>query len=180
MWTDANDSYDYKIRVHDEASDRFVEFYAPEEGVIITEVDIFKDYIVLYLRKNSKAVLRVINIASKDTHDLDIGQEICTIIPGLNEGFNTSKFNFFVSTPFVYNEAYQYDIGKRQLTPFAKFEPTGPKFDTNKFKSHVVFAPSETGDLIPISIIEKVNRKGPSKLLLKVYGYYGLDNTVSY
>jgi protease II len=64
------------------------------------------------------------------------------ITPGLNEGYKSSRFNFFVSTPLIYNEAYEYDISQKKLTQLNRCELTGPKFDKTQFKSSVVLAPS--------------------------------------
>lgn len=73
MWTD-KDSYDYKIKVFDEEKQAFVDFYEPEQGVTITEVDMFEGYIVLYLRKHSKSTLRVIDTSTKDAHDINLNE----------------------------------------------------------------------------------------------------------
>ena len=57
---------------------------------------------------------------------------------------------------------------------------SGSKFDKSKFKAHIVHAESSTGDLIPITIVESRKRKGPTKMLLHVYGFYGMANEVHY
>ena len=113
----------------------------------------FDGYIVLYLRSNSKSTVRVLEISTKNTHDINLQEDVCMITPGLNQGYNARKFVFFVNTPFIYNESYSYDINTKTLVQLSHFKLTGPKFDRKKYKSSVVFAPSETGDLIPISIV---------------------------
>jgi protease II len=50
-----------------------------------------------------------------------------------------------------------------------------------KYEIKTVNIPSVTGDLIPATILsKKLSNMYPHKLVLKVYGFYGLSNEVTY
>jgi protease II len=58
---------------------------------------------------------------------------------------------------------------------------TGPKFNYKKYEIKTVNVPAIDGETIPLTILcEKLSNQYPKKLMIKVYGYYGLPNEVSY
>ncbi len=57
-----------------------------------------------------------------------------------------------------------------------KFVTTGKRFNTKKYIIEDIEIPATlTGEIIPLTIIRK-KKKTLSKLLLHVYGFYGLPN----
>lgn len=45
------DVYDYKVQVMDDDGKEFKDFYLPENGEVIQELDIFEKYLVLYIKR---------------------------------------------------------------------------------------------------------------------------------
>lgn len=43
---------------------------------------------VLYLKNISKSFIRVINLENNEHHDVVMPDEVCSIVPGANEGYD--------------------------------------------------------------------------------------------
>lgn len=84
------------------------DFYVPEDGEIVKEIDLFSDNLVLYIQKEGTVYMKVIalNENKEAPYKIQLGNDYTagtSIAPGLNENMTTSTFRFHVDTPFVYN-----------------------------------------------------------------------------
>lgn len=173
-----------------------------EADEVLIESDFFNDSMLLYVSKVSEArvyfakvdpqaliseqglkvKLRNIIAESPDKYG--------TITPGINMNLEQDKVRFILDTPFVYNQSYDFFVKEERIELVEEFRILGPQFDRSKFDITVVYAPALEGHKIPITL---VHRKGllrkdgsptdinnPSKLLLKTYGCYGLNNHPSF
>lgn len=58
---------------------------------------------------------------------------------------------------------------------------TGPKFNPNNYKITLHQVPASDGELIPLTtIVPKKNLNTRSKMILHVYGHYGLAYDISF
>jgi protease II len=100
--------------------------------------------------------VKALNLSTKEVTDVDFGMNVGTVLPGANEGYNIHEAVMFVNTPFHYNIGYKYNMATKELRVIHTPKLTGEKFDESKFRAHIVHAESETGDLIPITIVESI------------------------
>lgn len=136
--TDTEGCHDYKVVKQDLASGKREDFYVPEHGQSVYEVDIFKNFMLLYLKNVSKSIVKIIDLKTKSTTELNFGLEVCTILPGANEGYDINEVVLFVNTPFQYNVAYRYNFLTKILTKIQEPKLTGEKFDESQYKAHIV------------------------------------------
>ena len=80
----------------------------------------------------------IIDLKTKSTTELNFGLEVCTILPGANEGYDINEVVLFVNTPFQYNVAYRYNFLTKILTKIQEPKLTGEKFDESQYKAHIV------------------------------------------
>jgi hypothetical protein len=72
LLTDADKVYDYKVvRIAEdevfskpESQLKFEDFFLPEQGEIITDIDIFEDKLALYVKKSGSSLIYVVNLGS--------------------------------------------------------------------------------------------------------------------
>lgn len=84
-------------------------------GEVITEIDLFKDYLILYIKCEGVSFITVINLQTKESYNIDLPEKVALIHPGLNENYFTSSFRFHVDTPFIYNRVYEFHLDSRKL-----------------------------------------------------------------
>lgn len=84
----------------------------------------------------------MINLLTRQATDIDFGLEVCSVLPGANEGYDIHEVVMFVNTPFQYNVAYRYNIITKELKKIQEPKLTGEKFDHTKYKAHIVQAES--------------------------------------
>ncbi|CAD8184063.1 unnamed protein product [Paramecium octaurelia] len=63
-------SYDYKVLKQE--GDKFVDFYCPQQGEVLQEVDLFHKHLVLYFTKESESFIKVISLQDKEIYNLFI------------------------------------------------------------------------------------------------------------
>lgn len=129
--TNADKAQNYKIAVSmtatqpagDEEHGSEWETFLPESpDVKIEDVDLFRDYLVLYERVHSVPRIRVCNLkgdssATAGSHfvPLPVKHEICRISPGVNRDYTAHSVRFSISTPLVPEIVYDYDMATRDL-----------------------------------------------------------------
>ncbi|EGR32260.1 oligopeptidase b, putative [Ichthyophthirius multifiliis] len=177
--------YDFKVLTQAYNQQNFEDFYIPQEGEIIKEMDIFEHTLALYCSRQGTEYVRIIDQDTKNTHIVELGDQYKagTIIqPGLNENLAVETFRFHVDTPFSYNQVFDYNIKKKKAFLLSDFDMKGPKFNKDKFLIEQIFAPSQDGQKIPITIIREKNfyKNRKNKLLLHGYGHYGISLEIGF
>lgn len=95
--------------------------------------------------------------------------------------FKSKTFMFYVNNIFVYNEGYEYNFDTKKVTIKEPFKMTGPKFNPKDYIVSLHEVPAEDGELVPLTtIVPKRHNKRRNKMLLHVYGYYGLAYEIAF
>lgn len=100
------------------------------EGETITDVDFVRGSIVLYMQRLNTPLLRVLRYAGAlsqpDDRRLTIADavlpfKIGVISAGTNENYSADSVVFYVSAPFVYEEAYSYHLQSGTVSVLQKY-----------------------------------------------------------
>lgn len=173
-----------------------------EGDEVLIESDYFNDSMLLYVSKVSEARVYFAKISS-EAFNRENGFKVVwrniiaqtpdkhgTITPGINMNLQQAKVRFILDTPFVYNQSYDFFVKEEKIELVEEFRILGPQFDRSKFDITVVHAPTLEGHKIPITLVHRkgllrkdgspADNDNPSKLLLKTYGCYGLNNHPSF
>ncbi|KAF1315151.1 Serine protease family s09a, partial [Globisporangium splendens] len=119
--TNADKAQNYKIVSPRESSHHESwETILPEsQDVKIEDVDLFKDYLVLYERVQSVPRIRVCKLSNprENSHFIPLPREheICRISPGVNRDYTSHSVRFSISTPLVPEIVYDYDMQAKKL-----------------------------------------------------------------
>ncbi|KRX02134.1 hypothetical protein PPERSA_06329 [Pseudocohnilembus persalinus] len=180
--TDADGVYDFKIVTIDDTqfqqkNYQYKDFYVPDKGEILKEIDIFQNHIVLYQKQSGQSFMTVIDIRTKEKHKIQLPQKFAEISPGLNENYQTDTFRFHLDTVFSYNQVYEYNFVTQKVQLLEDSLLEGPQFQKENYIVEQQYAPTQDGETIPVTLVYSKNLKKDrkNKLLLHGYGHYGLS-----
>jgi oligopeptidase B len=164
------------------------------KDIKIEDIDLFKDFLVIYQRVKSIPRIWIKPLVeTKKAHfvSLPSPHAICRVIPGVNRTFESHHVRFTISTPFVPEIVYDYDMLQQKLS-ILKQTPAIPSttynnkrirknrlFDPQDFECTRVFASSENAEnvQVPLTLIHRKDlaRNGTNPTLLLGYGAYGTN-----
>jgi oligopeptidase B len=149
---------------------------SPETGEYFEDMDIFKDYLVVYFKKYLSPHLLVHNLKSGENARYKIG-EPGEVQPCLNKDFLSKTVRFDYSNPFIFRRTMDFDFNTKSFKIIQETKYNGKKFDASDYVLTNISAPSKDGENIPITLFHKkglqLDRK--NKVLLIGYGAYGLN-----
>jgi oligopeptidase B len=150
------------------------DFVAVRDGRFIADATLFNDQLVLLTREMSRPRLAVIDLKSGESHEIDFDEETYFLRFEPVYEFDTSLIRFSYSSLATPQETYDYDVANRRRT-LVKRQTMPPDFDPETYVTHLVFAPTEQGESVPVSLIHKrgMTLDGSAPLLLTGYGAYG-------
>ncbi len=149
----------------------------PHRGeVLLSEVDVFKGFLVLSERKNGLVQLRVINRVSGDDHYLDFGEPTYDAYTGANPDYASAGLRYHYTSMTTPNSTYDYDMLSRKKELKKQQEVLGG-YNASDYETERLYATSRDGKKVPISVVYKKGFKkdGNAPLLLYAYGSYGLS-----
>ncbi|HMM36112.1 MAG TPA: DUF1028 domain-containing protein, partial [Thermoanaerobaculia bacterium] len=151
------------------------------EGVMVSGVDAFRGHLVLSERQDAQPRLAVRDLATGETHRIELPEAIASVYPEANPDFDTKSFRFtfqsFTTAPMV----YAYDLATRERTLLKKTEVPGG-YDPSRYRSERIFATAPDGTKVPVSVVSRtdVPRDGTAPLFLTGYGAYGYPSFASF
>ncbi|KFK41330.1 hypothetical protein AALP_AA2G115900 [Arabis alpina] len=99
-------------------------FY-PDDDVVIQDMDMFNDYLVLFLNKNGLPMLCSMDMPmkanTKHMEDLNpwyfpVPADTCSVAPGSNHNFQSSMYRVVLSSPVIPDTIVDYDVSKRSFS----------------------------------------------------------------
>ena len=148
----------------------------PHRGDVMIEwIDTFKNYLVLYERRDGLKQIRISTTdGDSNVHYVNFPEEDYYFEIEPNPEYNTNILRFKYSsliTPFSIID-YHMDTGEWELK---KEEEIPSGYDKLQFVSRRIYATAADGKQIPISIAHKkdLNMDGSNPTLLHGYGAYG-------
>jgi len=155
--------------------DKWEEVIPHDPEVKIDTMDVFKDYLVVYLRRSGLKSILVRNLRTGAEYDVPFNEPVYTVWHGTNLEFDSTVLRFNYSSLTVPTSVYDFDL-LTQERRLLKQQAVLGEFDATKYVSERHFAPSEDGTLIPVSIVYRkdMRREGPQPLYLYAYGSYGV------
>ncbi len=150
--------------------------------VLLSGIELFKDFMVLEERKNGLTQIRVINDKTHQDKYLSFSEPAYDAYVGHNPEMDSKELRYHYTSMITPNSVYDYNMetGKQELK--RQQEVLGG-YDPKDYVTERLFATATDGTKIPISIVYKktFHKNGKGPLLLYGYGSYGhsLDATFS-
>jgi oligopeptidase B len=142
--------------------------------VFVEGIDLFSTFAVVMERRGGLRQLRVVNLKSMASHDIEMAEAAYAVSPSTNEEFSTTWYRYNYSSPVTPATVYDYNVTTHEQVLKKRREiPSG--FDAAKYEVRRRMAPARDGVQVPVSILLKKGAAldGSSPLLLYAYGSYG-------
>jgi oligopeptidase B len=176
--TNADKSFNFKVVVVKASfpyKDKWEEYIPHRTETFIDDIELFNDNIVVSEIGNGKRTIRILDYESLEGAELKFTDNCYTVYGGSNPMFDSRQYRYVyesMTTPYSIIE-YNMETGEKK---YLKQEKVLGEFDPVQYKSELVYAPSEDGQTIPVSLVyrrDKFKQDGTNPLLLEGYGAYG-------
>ena len=179
--TNLNNAVDYKIMETNDSligQEHWTDLVSYKEGVLITDFACLKSYIIIQELEDGIPRITTINKKNNKYDTIKFNEEVYDL--DFNEGFVTIKsYQIYYSSMTTPLEVYEYDLNEKKKNLIKKQElPSG--HNPNEYVTKRVYATSEDGEYIPISILKKKDTPNNSPTLLYGYGSYGISIAPSF
>ncbi|HEY0077515.1 MAG TPA: S9 family peptidase [Pyrinomonadaceae bacterium] len=167
--------------VSDPQRKNWKELLPHRKDVMLERVDAFRDFLVTTEREKGLPTLRILDLRTDKSHDLEFPEPAYNASLGTNKEFDTRllRFNYqsFITPASVYD--YDMQTRKRELL---KQQPVLGGFDQKQYQSERIYAVASDGTRIPVSLVYKkdLKRDGSRPLLLNAYGSYGIPSSATF
>jgi len=154
------------------------------EDTDLQDFTVFKDHLVLNVRKNGLTQLHIVSLLDGKEHYVDFGESVYSVSAGRTSGlalryFSNADFNSHIlrygySSPTIPESIYDYNMVTRKKM-LVRQKNVGPGFDPSDYQAESLWATAKDGSRIPISLVYRkgINKDGGNPLLLEGYGMYG-------
>jgi oligopeptidase B len=150
-------------------------------GTRLLGTDAFRDYTVVYFRRDGMTGLRVLPAVAGPGdagRDISFPEPIYTVAPGANPEFSTSTFRLSYASMVTPGSVYDCDLATGELTLLKQQavlpSPAGVPFSADDYEQYREWATTDDGTQVPISLVCKKGtpRDGSAPCVLYGYGSY--------
>jgi oligopeptidase B len=165
-----------KAPLADPGSKNWQEVVAHDPGVMLDEMDFFKNYYVLYERENGLPQIRVTDLRSGQSRRIEFPEPAYAASSYINRVYDTSEFRYGYQSAITPESVYAYDMEKGTSTLLKQKEVPGG-YDRARYRVEQIYAPASDEVKIPISVVYGKGKKldGKGALFLYGYGSYGIS-----
>ena len=149
------------------------------EDVMLSDIDVFKDDIVLYERERGLPQLRVLDLVKSTSHRIDFPEPAYDLEPAPNRDFDTRTFRFRYTSLMTPDSIFDYDLSARTRV-LVKQQPVLGGYDPARYAVERIEATAADGAHVPISLVYRKPLVPGSPLYLNAYGSYGLSSPVAF
>jgi oligopeptidase B len=152
------------------------ELIAHRPDVLLTNLDVFKNHLVLGERKTGLTNIRVINQTTKADNYLAFNEPAYVASIGYNPEYDTQTLRFGYASLTTPNSTFDYDMDEKTKILMKQQEVLGD-FDKNNYVSERVYTTARDSVQIPVSIVYRKGtpKDGTAPLLQYAYGSYGIS-----
>jgi len=156
------------------SKENWKEVIGNRDDVLLSSIEVFKDYLVLNERKNANTQLRIINQNTKEEHYIDFGEAAYVADFGINPEFDTKELRYAYGSMTTPNSVFDYNMETRTKELKKQQEVVGGHNPAD-YTTERIFVKSRDGKQIPVSIVYKKDflKNGTAPMLLYAYGSYG-------
>jgi len=144
------------------------------EDVLIDYVDTFKEYLIIYERRNGLRQIRISPFSMmSNVRYIEFPEPAYSVEPESNPEFDTNILRFTYSSPVTPHSVIDYHMDTGQWELIKQDIPDG--YDRSQYVTERIHATAPDGKEIPMTIVYKKDLKkdGNNPTLLYGYGSYG-------
>ncbi len=170
-----------KAPVEAPSFENWKEVVAHREGVILEDLEVFRDFLVLVERREGLRRIRVIPWNGEGEHEISFDEPAYAVDLRDNYEPDTDVLRFAYSSLATPPSIYDYDMRTRERR-LLKRDRVGGGFDPTRYVTERLFAEAKDGARIPLSLVYRrdLEARGQAPLLLYGYGAYGIIHDPSF
>jgi oligopeptidase B len=182
--TTNRDAKNYRVvtaPVSDPRPANWKEFVAARPDVLVQNIDLFKEFAVIFEKSMALNRIRVLNFHTGEWKALPFREPVYSADPAANPEYDTSLFRYTYQSLTAPPSVYDYDM--RAHTPvLLKQQEVLGGYDPSQYVSERLWATARDGVKVPISIVYRkgLKRDGNAPLFLYAYGSYGFGTPASF
>nr|WP_269106914.1 S9 family peptidase [Massilia sp. TS11] len=149
--------------------------------VLITDIDMFQNFLVVSERSQALDRLRIYDFTSKHWQTVKFDDEVYTLRQGGTPEYTASQLRLSYQSPLTPATTLDVDMKTGKQTVLKRQEVLGG-FDPSRYEAHRLWATARDGVKVPLWTIYKKGTKldGSAPLLLYAYGSYGIPATAAF
>jgi oligopeptidase B len=149
------------------------EVIAPGNDIYVQGMLLLRGYALYLLRLSGLHQIRVVDLASGRSHDIDFDEQAYVLSFGSNPEFDTDVLRYNYSSMVTPQSVFDYDLGRRIRVLVKQQEVLGG-YNPSQYAVERVMVPSHDGVNVPMTITYKkgFRKTGKSPVLLYGYGAY--------
>lgn len=158
------------------------EIIAHREHVKLEDIDVFKDFWVVFEREDGLNKMRIENFARSESYYIDFPEPVYNAWDDYNPEYDTDIFRYGYTSLVTPSCLYDFNVHTREKKLLKTQEVLGG-YDASLYVSERLFAVSHDGIRVPMSIVyrkDKFKKDGSNPLFLYGYGAYGISLDVNF
>ena len=170
-----------KAPVSDPRRQNWQEVVAHRPTVMLEDVDFFKNYYVRYERENGLPQIRVTDLHSGQTRQIEFPETAYDAGNYVNREFDTHKYRYTYDSFISPFSVFEYDMETGASTLLKQKEVPGG-YDRTRYQVERLSATASDGVKVPISLVHLKGAKldGHGAAYLYAYGSYGAPMDVDF
>jgi len=146
-----------------------------DPAVKLDDIETFEKYLVVGGRRHGLTSFDLFRIDDEKLEHLTFDEPLYAVWESSNPEFKTNKFRYNYSSLITPRSVYELDMDTGERVLLKQYEVLGD-YDKSKYKMERVFALSEDGKQIPMSVVYRKDlvKDGNNPCLLYAYGSYGI------
>jgi len=165
-----------KAPITDPAAKNWHEIMPHNPDVMLDDMDLFKNYLVIYAREGGLPQIRVVDLVSGKSRRITFPEPAYAAYSYINHVYDTTDFRYGYQSPITPASVYSYDMENGEATLLKMKEVPGG-YDRTKYQVEQIYAIASDGVHVPISVVRLKSAKldGSGPLYLYGYGSYGVS-----
>jgi oligopeptidase B len=161
--------------------DNWEEVVPHREGTILEDLELFRDFLVVVERREGSRRIRVLPWDGGDEHEISFDEPAYSVELQDNHEPDTDVLRFSYSSLATPPSIYDYDMRTRERR-LLKRDRVGGNFDPGRYVTERLFAETEDGARVPISLVHRrdLEARHEAPLLVYAYGAYGIIHDASF
>jgi len=162
--------------VNDPASTNWHEVMAQNPDIMLDDMELFKNFCVLYQRESGLPQIRVIDLRDGKSQKIAFPEPAYAAYSYINRVYDTTEFRYGYQSPITPASVFAYDMEKGTSVLLKQKEVPGG-YDAKKYQVEQIYAVAADEAKIPISVLHLKGTKldGAGALYLYGYGSYGVS-----
>lgn len=169
-----------KTKVNETKKNKWIDFFSYNKNTYITEMTMFKDYLVIDCKVDGQYIIKIINLGDKSVKVIKYQNVYNIAVEGhLNLDFESNKLRYSYSSLISPKSFYEYNMNTTDEKVLRKINYKN--YNSKLYESKRLLVDEKIG--LYISIVykqSKFKKDGTNKGHLYAYGSYGLDVDVDF